>query len=195
MARRSRVWLCTIPLLVACTSPASRLYLLEPVQVRLPADADTGPTVVVGPVVLPEYLRRREILSQRQHHRVTVAEFDRWAEPLEDHLTSTLAENLSRLLPSEQVFPYPAVPPGGADFRVRARFAEFGVSASGEVALDAVWRASDRSGRTFVVKRSQFREPIGGDGIVSIVSAMSRSLEQLGREIAGALRAATPESK
>ena len=70
----------------ACSStPASRFYALEAID---SGEATANPLrrsvdLLLGPWVVPEYLNRSEITIDRTDGRVEVADFDRWAEPLE----------------------------------------------------------------------------------------------------------------
>ncbi len=146
---------------------------------------ETDLTIAVGPVTLPERLRRNEIIHRAEPFKVTVEEFDRWAESLEANVTSTLAENLSTMVPTERVIVYPWEMSSLADYSVRARFLEFGPSASGDVVLSAVWAVSSTGGtRIVALRKSVFREPRAGDDVLATVSAMSRALGQLSRQIA-----------
>jgi uncharacterized lipoprotein YmbA len=146
-----------------------------------------GLTVVVGPLRLPEHLNRDKLASREEQYRVLVRDYDRWAEPLRDNVTATLAENISRLLPADRVVAYPESIPH-PDFTVHAQFMEFGPSASGDVLLRALWTVSRSSGSEVAWQRTTIREPRAGPGAIDSVAAMSTALAKLSEEIAGALR-------
>ena len=134
-----------VGLLACASSPQPRFYILEATAAPAANIAETGLTVVVGPLRLPEHLNRDRLASREERYRVIVYDYDRWAEPLEDNVTLTLAENISRLLPAERVVAYPESVVG-ADFTVRAQFLEFGPSASGDVLLRALWAVARTPG-------------------------------------------------
>ena len=148
---------------------------------------ETGLVVAVGPLRLPEHLNREKLASREERYRVLVHDYDRWAEPLEDNVTSTLAENLSRLLPAERVVAYPESVPD-ADFTVRAHFMEFGPSPSGDVLLSASWSLAGASGSEIAWHRTTIREPRAGPSVIDTVAAMSTALARLSEEIARTLR-------
>jgi uncharacterized lipoprotein YmbA len=54
------------------------------------------PVLGVGPVRLPAYLDRREIVTRAGPARLEVASVDHWAAPLDVLFTSVLAEDAGR---------------------------------------------------------------------------------------------------
>jgi len=174
--------------LCACaSSPQPDFYILEATDAPAARTAGTGLTVVVGPLRLPEHLNRDKLTSREERYRVLVHDYERWAEPLEDNVTSTLAENISRLLPAERVVAYPESIPD-PDFTVRAQFMEFGPSVSGDVLLRALWTVTPASGSEVIRHRTTIREPRAGPDAIDSVAAMSTALARLSEEIAAALR-------
>ena len=91
-------------------SSAARFYVLTPVAATGVAAASTqgsGLIVSVGPVTLPSYLNRPQIVTRLAGGEVDLAEFDRWAEILIEAVPRVLAEDLGRLLGSDRVEAYP----------------------------------------------------------------------------------------
>jgi hypothetical protein len=83
-------------------SAPTRFYTLVPVAVppteANPSAAERGPAIGVGPVTLPGYLDRREIVTRRGRDEIELGEFDLWSEPLKDGATRVLGEDLAILL-------------------------------------------------------------------------------------------------
>lgn len=83
------------------SSKPSEFFLLR----SLPASQDTAlnasenssPSVLVGPVTLPAYLNRNQIVTLAGDHKMVLNEFTRWAEPLQDNFSRVLVENLGIL--------------------------------------------------------------------------------------------------
>ena len=92
-------------------------------------------TIAIARVILPEYLKRDEILTREQRFRVNAASFDRWAEPLDYNIGDVLAENLSLLIRSDRVVAYPWDTTLKADYTVRLRVITFNTSSTGEIEL------------------------------------------------------------
>src|SRR5262245_33801165 len=93
---------CVAALLAGCASAPSRFYTLNAT-----AKADGAPaapfSVAVGPVTVPAMVDRPQFTVQVGPNRVLVAEFDRWAAPLNDNIANAVAGNLAVLLGSPHV--------------------------------------------------------------------------------------------
>ena len=189
-ARYTLTSLCII-LLAGCgvTSP-SRHYILTPAEVTttqaIPA---AGPSLGIGPVAFPAYLDRPEIVHRSGHNQLHFAGSDRWAEPLKTNFTRTLAENLSRLLPTDLVALYPWPRSAAIDYRVSMDVLRFDADAAGRVVLTAGWEIERPADGTLVERRrTSYNEDAGGLDYPTLVAAQSRALERLSRDIAEAIR-------
>ena len=86
------------------TPNSSKIFVLfSPLKAAERQDLDRSGQISlgVGPVRLPGYLDRREIVTRVAQSRFDVSENDRWAEPLDENFTHVLAQNLSVLLGSD----------------------------------------------------------------------------------------------
>ena len=63
--------------------------------------AAQGPVIGVGPITVPKYLDRPQIVTRSGRNQLALGEFDRWAEPLQDNVLRVLAENLAFLIPTD----------------------------------------------------------------------------------------------
>lgn len=179
------LWLFSLS---ACsTSPQPRLYIIEPMVRSTHTQVDESLTVTVGPITLPGHLDHKGIMTHDQRYRVNLAEFDRWAEPLDDNIVRVMCENLSLLIPSEQVIAYPLHTALDVDYSVRIRIIEFGSNPDGQVVLKAAWMIHDSADNPVNVSRTRFSTPRRGDDVVALVEAMSVAIEQLSRDIAAGL--------
>ena len=184
---------------VACsikseTAP-SNFYMLHALTVeaapREGGSAASDLALAIGPVQLPAYLDRPQIVTRGSGNDVTLSEFDRWAEPLRDNITGVLADNLSRLVPTQRVSRYPAVPSADSDLRVTVEIIRFDGAPAGEVLLDARWSliAGDATA-PLQTQRSGISQPVAGSGLSAVVAAMNRAVDSLSREIAAGVRRA-----
>ncbi len=179
----------------ACsTSPAPRLYIIEPISASANRQVDENLTIAVGTVTLPAHLDRKEIVTRYDRYRVNSAEFDRWAEPLDDNITSVLVENLSVLVPSDQVIAYPWDTVYDFDYTVRVRIITFGTNPGGEIVLSASWMIHNATDVPVKYMKTRYTAPQRDDDALAVVAAMSQTIEQLSRDIATALVAASAES-
>ena len=73
----------------------------------------------VGPVVIPDSLKRSQIATRQHGNQHEFAEFNRWAGVLEKDITSVLGDNLGQLLGIEKVGFFPWLYNFKLDFRFR----------------------------------------------------------------------------
>jgi uncharacterized lipoprotein YmbA len=143
--------------------------------------------IAIGPVKIPEYLNQSEIVTRITQNEVSVDEFTKWAEPLEDNISRTLAENLSSLLciRSIAIFPWKGQTP--IDYRIDVHVIQMDGVLGENAFLDVSWSIADGADRkkpALVTKRSRYKEPTGGGDYGAFVSAQSRNLAFLSRDIA-----------
>ncbi len=192
--------------LAACVSlkrtPEARFFTLRsvlgPAEVP-PAAARPGSLVGLLPVVLPEHLERPQLVTWSRPGELRIDEYLRWAEPLDEGIARTLAEDLDALLPAHPVVRSPWPAPVVPFCRVRVELRVFGPRESGEVVLEGRWAVLPHGeGRSFVHRSTSLRRPLparaGGDPAAG-VEAMSALLADLAREIAPAVDALPAEAE
>lgn len=168
-------------------SPAVNFYTLAPAAISsLSITAKTALSVTVGPVTMPELVDRPQLVRRVDGTRVLILETQRWAEPLKDALPRLLAGNLSVMLGTDRVSAYLQDAAREADCRVLVDFQRFDAT-DDIVAIDALFtirRSADAPAKTV---RAQISEPIAGKNYEALVSAYSRALASLSRDIARVL--------
>lgn len=176
--------------LIGCgTTAPSRLYTLA----ALSGSGDEAPVTVtanslrvhVGPVQIPKYLDRPQIVTRLSPNEIQAADFDRWAEPLQDNILRVLVENLAHLLSHEHiaVSSWEALAP--ANYRVSVNVSRFDGKLGGNVFLMAEWTLYNKGKNQVILeKRSVITEVSGQSDYDSLVSAKSTALANLSREIA-----------
>jgi uncharacterized lipoprotein YmbA len=150
---------------------------------------DQGAAVGLGPIRLPEYLDRPQIVARVGPNEVRFADYHRWAGPMAGNVSSILAENLSNLLGSNRVAPFPWKSTTPIDCRVEIDIARFDGTPGDSVTLQSHWTVfSEDRKRVLASKTSSLSEPVNGKGYDALVAAQSRALASLAREIAEAIR-------
>ena len=128
------------------SSPNPNLYVLEQSKAQsLQPSVKSNVSVLVSPVVLPEYLKRTGIVFKSGGSRVLVNEDERWAGGLEDNVTSVIRGNLATYLNTNESFDYNANFRSRPDVTVRIRMHEFGPVDESTIVLNASWEL-DRKG-------------------------------------------------
>jgi uncharacterized protein len=181
-----------------CASQPSRFYLLSAVAntetASLEMSGQQGATIGVGPVTLPRYVDRPQIITRTSPYEIKVAEFDRWAEALDANFSRVLADNLSALLPTARVImsPWPRAIP--IDYQVTVDVTHFLSQVGGDSLLIADWTLFKGEGQEVLSSgTSRFSASPAGQDYAAIVAAMSQTVASLSREIATAVRGVGPK--
>jgi uncharacterized lipoprotein YmbA len=151
---------------------------------------DSGVAIGIGPIELPEYLNRPQIVTRVNPNEVEFAEFHRWAASLKDDFSSTLARNLSNLLATDRVAAYPWTSKTPVDVQVKIDVIRFDGRLGKSVVLETTWAlfGEDRT-KPLLSRGSVASEQVDKSGYEGLVEAQSRAIAGLSREIAGAIRA------
>jgi len=142
--------------------------------------------VAIGPIDLPAYLDRPQVVTAVGRNERSVDDLNRWGEPLRQGFARVLRQNISQLLPSDHVVPHRSQRGrrGLPDFRLAIDVLRFEI------------RARDRSARLLVrwtlhpeydppiSRRSTFLAPVADDTPEATAEAMSDAVAQLSRALA-----------
>ncbi len=172
-------------LLAACGS-SDEFYRLSASQ---PATVGrtSGTSVSVGPVSLPGYIDRPEVVFQNGPNEFKLPSNARWIGSLQENVSRVLAADLGQELHSNQV--HSSLEPGFTpQYRVAIEIRQFHGISGQEAILDLSWRIETGGGQTISRHNGSFREPIIGDGFKPLVAAESRLLAQCAHAIATSLR-------
>ena len=154
--------------------------------------AGTGTvTIGVGPVIVPSYLDRSQIVTRTSADQVELSMFHRWAEPLADGIARILAEEIGARVPSERIvmFPWRGTVARAIQYQVVVAVVRFDGRPGGDVTLDVRWRILEGDGKELMLKRTTLTEAAAGPGYEPMVAAMARVLATLGQEMTAEIRA------
>ncbi|MCB1919905.1 MAG: membrane integrity-associated transporter subunit PqiC [Candidatus Competibacteraceae bacterium] len=182
-------------MLAGCGStPPTAFYTLNPLSTPLPA-TQTGVsrsdvTIGVGPVTIPEFLDRPQIVTRTTANRLDVDEFHRWGGSLQEDFARVLVENLSRLLATNRVSVYPNPEPLDLRYRIVIDIQQFDGRLGEDVTLNALWTLLDeKAGKPSpLTRRFEYRAPAASADYEGLVAAHSAALEAFSRELADALQ-------
>ena len=189
------MFIAGVVLLSGCGhSPPSSFYLLQSMpgieKVKQTSRTGQGLAICVGPVMLPKYLDRPQIVTMTRTSEVKLASFHRWAEPLQDNFIGVLAENLSQLLGTDRIIIFPRESASSSDYQIMVTVIRFDGEPGSDAVLSARWSIYGKGGKQELVsKKTDISEPAGAQGYEALVSAQSRAIAGLSKEIAGAIKA------
>ena len=146
---------------------------------------DPAIAVGLGPITLPDYLDRPQIVTRSQQNRVQLAEFDRWVGPLASDFSRVLAEDLTFLLRTDRVVQYPWPASLDVTYQVLIDCFRFDGILGDRAELEVQWSVLGNKGRqVLLLKRSSVSEPAANPTYEALVAAQGRALGKLSREIA-----------
>lgn len=182
----------------ASTQP-SKFYLLTSLPdagtSKPVAAAERGVAIGIGPIELPPYLDRPQIVTRASENQLDLSEFNRWAEPLRDNVARVLAENLSILLSTDRAAAFPWQGSTPIDYQVTVEVIRFEGNAAGQTSLIARWSLFGTGGKeVLLTRKSDHSVPAAGRDYEAMVSAMSRALADFSREIAAAIKEVSPQT-
>ncbi|MFA5090080.1 MAG: PqiC family protein [Candidatus Omnitrophota bacterium] len=169
-------------------SPTPRFYMLQAIDKDQEVGKfkiTSGMIIGIGPVKIPEYLNRPQIVTRDKNNMLTFAQFDRWGEPLDFALGRLIRDNLIVMLPGAafELFPW--------DMDVPVRYQVFIdlVQLESELKKDLFfvvqWSVFDLSKKKMMVmKRSEFRQPITPGNYSGLAKTLSAVCVSLSNDIA-----------
>ena len=181
----------------ASTLP-SKFYTLTPMNaVNATAGVtpvEEGDVLAVGPVRLPDYLDRPQIMTRSEGNEIRMAETERWAGSLQEDVSRVLVENLSSLLSGKHVavVRWSSAMQTMAPFRKRlaVEVLRFEGPLGGTVILKTRYALFGPDGKKVIsAGESIVREPASGSDYESLTAAMSRALATFSREVDAAVLA------
>ncbi len=188
MRRPAIACLALIAVLAAgcASSPSSGLHLLAALPQAGPAQPFPD-SLGIGPVTLPDYLDRLQVVTRGASSGLAVSDTERWAEPLHEGLARVLDRNLAALLDTQRIvrFPWPAA--AAPDVQVSVEVLRFEAGPDALLRLEARWQIRARGGDIALEPRLTRIEVPAGGSAGERVRAHSEAASRLAREIASAL--------
>ena len=173
--------------------PPTRLYVLTalPQSERAATPGVTSSDILgVGPVTLPQYTDRAQIVTGATSPELNRSPFAQWAEPLEANFARVLTDNLSVLLATDQIMTFPWHGLTSPTYQVIIDVTTFLGEPGQQASLEARWSVIGKNGKEVVVrKKSSFSEPLGTADYQALAAGLSRTVAQLSREIATTITA------
>ena len=172
-------------LAAGCASAPSTVYTLNATATGAGASAASY-AVAVGPVTVPAEVDRPQFTVTVAPNRVSIDEFNRWAEPLNDGIARAVAADLGALLGTPRAT---SVPPAGfaPDYRVTVDIQKFASLPGQSAELDAVWVVRQVAGNATLSGRTTATEPVTDASYDALAAAHSRALAKLSRDLAAAI--------
>ena len=149
--------------------------------------ASQGPVIGLGPIRIPEYLNRPQMILAIADNQYRLSEDHRWAEPLDQNISLALFKALPLQLGTDRIVRFPWSQRQVIDYQVGIDILEFNVDANGQSRLIAQWFVKRKDHPT-IDRRSVYWFPASTTDYAVMVKAQSQCLTKLGLEISETLR-------
>lgn len=180
--------------LAACgTSPPAKFYTLSSMPLEKPnekaAPSEKNTVIAIGPIEIPEYLDRMEIVARADNNRLNISEFDLWGGSLKTDISRVLVENIGILLDGDGLAVIPWKTSMTGSYRVPVIINRLDGIPGDTLTLKAQWSLVDKDEKTPLTFREIIRaKPIKGSTYSAIVASMSEALADLSKSIAESIK-------
>lgn len=149
----------------------------------------------IGPIEIPEYQNRPQIVTQDKDGLLKFAQFERWGESLDSGLARLILENLTVAFPQAefQIFPCNFAIP--LDYQLMVNVVQLESQLDKEVSLVAQWTIIDsKTKEMLLTKRSQIDQAIDPHTYAGLAQALSKAGSLLSAEMAESLEKISRQS-
>jgi len=189
-------------LIIGCStvSPPPKFYTLNPISPVKPAGiysvSDSDTVFGIGPVEIPDYLDKPQIVTRTAENELILSEFNLWGGSLKIDVARVLIENISSLLASEGITVVSWKTSVPKAYRIPIYILRFDASADNSISLKAKWGIVAKDGKTVEsIREFSITKPIRGKDYKDIVYAMSDVLTDLSKEIASIIQSTAKKEK
>ena len=182
--------------ILAPQKDVSKFYLLTPTadSAAQTAAAPSAPsttgefTIGLGPIKLPPYLDRPEIVTRAAPNRLELSKEDRWGESIQNGFTRALERNLAAQTGAAIVV-FPWYSTVHIDMQVQVDMYRFETDAQGMATLSAKWTILDSTGKNILYTvESNLTQPSKPGDNTEAAAALSRTIGDLSGQIANMLQ-------
>ncbi len=178
--------LCSL-VLAGCLSATDHFYTLH----TLPdgARAAGTPTIHVQlQVTIPSLVDRNEMVISTAGNGIEILDHERWAAPLADQVSQTLARDIEARRPDIFVADRGFDQAGSPPVTVKVEIVRMSVQRGGRAVIEGHWRIVDPRAAVDELGTGSFEAPVTGGGYDAIAQAYSRTLNDLAETLSHTIR-------
>ena len=169
----------------------TKFYLLTPAAAAPSAPAAASPgssgdfTLGLGPVKLPPYLDRQEVVTRTSPTQLNLSKSERWGESLQTSFISVMSRDLAAQMGTQQIVVFPWYNTTHVDMQIQIEVYRFETDSQGLAQLSAKWTVRDGDGKNILyVAESNLSQSSKAGDTADAAAALSRTVGDLSREIA-----------
>lgn len=139
----------------------------------------------LGPVSIPDSLKRSQIATSERGNQYEFNEYNRWAGMLDKNFTAVVGENLGLLLSVKNLGYFPWLPHFKPTYQLIIDIQRLDGALAGEAVLVARWSVVDAEGNElFAGGRTAFQQPVQGSSFAALVKAESLLVAEFSKKVA-----------
>ncbi len=174
----------------------SKFYLLTPTADTATPTSATAPTqsssdsftLGLGPIKLPPYLDRPEIVTRAAPNRLELSKEDRWGESLQNGFTRAMERDLAAQS-GAVVIVFPWYNTVHIDMQVQIDVYRFETDSQGVATLSAKWTILDSTGKNILYTvETRLTQPSKPGDNTEAAAALSRTIGDLSSQIANMIQ-------
>ncbi len=170
------------------TSRPSRFYTLNPMPIPPEkaelSDKQNRITVGIDLNDIPAYLNKPQMAIRVSTNELKLDEFNRWAETVKDSFPKIIADNLISILPTDKFIVFSRKGILSVDYQVIINVTRFDGAPGKSVSLITQWGIyNSKKDKLLSAQTSDINVETEGDDFEALVSAQSKALEILSRQI------------
>lgn len=140
----------------------------------------------IGPIEIPEYLSRSQIIDNQTNNTLAIADNAYWAEPLDKSIARVISRNLIQMNSTRSFVDFPWRSDSKPRYSLRVHIDE--LSRSGKTAsIKATWELVDNNSKTTILRHHFVRSLTADAGAKGLAQAYSQLLAELSAEMDSAL--------
>jgi len=183
--------IATLAVIGCSSAPTTSYYTLNTLPAAT-AHSSSDLVLAIGPIDLPEYLQRPQIVTRPEGNRLLVDEFNRWGGSLEEEIDRVLAQRLGGLLGTQRIYSYPSRIVADLDYRVSINVRAFDGTLGQTVTFDVAWSIiNEHNSQVIHSDQAHYQATVTGSDYNAYVAALSDSLEQFSHDLAVDVAAVT----
>lgn len=171
-------------LLTACAGRPDHFYTLNTLPAAASATSSTPTVQVRLHVTVPALVDRAAMVLSTSKNGIAIHEHERWATPLADQVSQTLARDIERrrsdILIGDRGFDQAE----SAPITVKVDIVRMSAQQNGRATLEAHWRIVDKSVGQDELGSDSFDAPLPADGYAALAIAYSQALSALADRLA-----------
>ncbi|MDW3095546.1 MAG: PqiC family protein [Gammaproteobacteria bacterium] len=165
------------------TTRSSQFYVLDAIAT---ADSHEAKNLHlgVGPILVPGYINRPQIVTKSESAELIYAEFERWAEPMDEMFTRTLTQNITINSGSNSIISHPWSSNANLNKELTAKIIKFENNSKGHALLIVQWQLLNKDDKKQASSvYSEFSASARSTSTPDRVSALNDTVKQFADEI------------